>query len=144
MMSQMLQFEADYAKENNAKFWRSGSPFGVKKKPNVNRKDIQLIGEYFPNGGETYSCDELLRKLENDLGYDNTRAKKLITECQENGFLTYVENSVYTRQLEKNTSLFVSYQVLISSQSISDCLLFIFKNRTAIFLPRQSAGLEKP
>ena len=89
--------EADYAKENNAKFWRNGSPFGVKKKPNVNRKDIQLIGEYFQNGGERYSREELLRKFENDLGYDNTRAKKLITECQVYGFLTCVENDVYTR-----------------------------------------------
>lgn len=89
--------ESEYAKENNAIFWRNGSPFGVKKKLNVNRKDIQFIGEYFQNGGEMYSREELLEKLENDLGYDNTRANRLITECEKNGFLTCIGKGVYTR-----------------------------------------------
>lgn len=89
--------EADYANENNARFWRNGSPYGISKKPNVDRKDIQLIGECFQNGGETYTLEELLQKLVDNLGYDKMRAKRTITECEVQGYITNVGNDIYTR-----------------------------------------------
>lgn len=91
------KFEADYAKRKKARFWRNGSPFGISKQPNVNRKDIQLIGECFQNGGETYTLEELLQKLEDSLGYDKTRAKKTITLCETQGYITNIGNGIYTR-----------------------------------------------
>lgn len=63
----------------------------------MNRKDIQVMGEYFLDGGEAYTLEELLQKLVIDLGYDKRRGKRLITECEVNGFITCVGNGIYTR-----------------------------------------------
>ena len=60
-------------------------------------KDIFTIGGYFPSGGETYTTNELLFKLENDLGLDKKEANILIGKCVEQGFITECGNGVYTR-----------------------------------------------
>lgn len=92
-----IYFEDRYARENKAKFWRNGGPFDVPKIPRTDREDIRLIGECFQNGGETYTRDELLRKIKDELGYEESRAKRTITECEIYGYITNVGNDVYTR-----------------------------------------------
>lgn len=89
--------EKRYAAEHDAKFWRNGSPYDVPKKPKSDREDIQLIGECFRNGGKTYTHQELLRKLKAELGYNESKAKRTITECELHGYITNVGNGVYTK-----------------------------------------------
>lgn len=92
-----LNAERKYAEENHALFWRNGSAFGVKKKLNWNRADIQTLCNYFKNGGETYTEDELLMKLVADLGIEIKNAKTVITLCKNNGLIYEVDTGIYTR-----------------------------------------------
>lgn len=89
--------EKEYASKHTALFWRNGRPHVVKQETNYNRQDLQLIDSYFQEGGQTYTLEELLIKLENDLGYDSTASKKLITECVTLGFIYEADENIYTR-----------------------------------------------
>ena len=92
-----LATEREYAENNNALFWRNGGSFGIERKTNWARKDLNMIGSYFPNGGEIYSTEELINKIENDLGFDKTRAKTLITQSENLGIIYYMGENNYTR-----------------------------------------------
>ena len=48
---------------------------------------MQVIGDLFPNGGESYSIEELLYIIGNRLGYDVRYGKKLIRDWLKVGFL---------------------------------------------------------
>lgn len=78
-------------------FWRNGSPYGVKKKINLTSKRMQVIGDLFPNGGESYSIEELLYIIGNELGYDVRQGKKLIRDCLKVGFLIQMDETTFTR-----------------------------------------------
>lgn len=91
------QKEREYAEINEAFFWRNGGAYEVSHKTNWNRKDLQTVGDYFCNGGEFYSLEELLMKIETDLGYDHNRGKRLINECVRLGIVYCVGNNEYTR-----------------------------------------------
>ena len=88
--------DADIEK-NYAVFWRNSGSYGIKKMPNYRRNDIQIVSNYFSDGGENYTLDELIHNIERDLWYSQTHAKKLITECKSNGWITEVDTNVYTR-----------------------------------------------
>ena len=89
--------EKEYAEKHYAYFWRNGHPFGIKNETNWMRKDIQTIGNYFLNGGETYSLEELLNKIEVDLGFGEKRCKRLIKECERLGIIYCVNDDIYTK-----------------------------------------------
>lgn len=61
------------------------------------KNDYTTIGEYFPNGGETYTIEDLLYKIETDLGYDKEESEILIEKSVEKGFITACGNNTYTR-----------------------------------------------
>lgn len=71
------------------KFWSN-------KESHFLRNEFLTIGDYFQNGGESYSRRELIRKIENDLGYGKEESNELINKCEERGFITFVGN-VFTR-----------------------------------------------
>ena len=56
-----------------------------------------MVGELFPNGGEVYSHNDLLNKIDESLGYNNSQAERLIKDCIKAGFLTQMDNQTYTR-----------------------------------------------
>lgn len=56
------------------------------------KNEFLTIGDYFQNGGESYSRSELITKIENDLGYSKEESDELINKCEERGFLTSVGN----------------------------------------------------
>lgn len=89
--------EADYAQMHRARFWRNGHPYRVSGEIDVGRKDIQYMGDLFPNGGEFYAYEELLQKLKEKFGFDDSRAKRTITECEIQGFIFNAGEGVYTR-----------------------------------------------
>lgn len=60
-------------------------------------KEFLTIGEYFSNGGETYTQAELLLMLERDLGYSEEEGKILIANSVKKGFIEECDNGVYTR-----------------------------------------------
>ena len=60
-------------------------------------KEFLTIGEYFSNGGETYTQAELLLMLERDLGYSEEEGKILIDNSVKYGFIVECDNGVYTR-----------------------------------------------
>ncbi|MBD5130097.1 MAG: hypothetical protein HDT43_09260 [Ruminococcaceae bacterium] len=60
-------------------------------------KGFLTIGSYFPDGGETYTIDELLFKIENDLGYDRNEAKALIDESVKANFMIDCGDGAFTR-----------------------------------------------
>lgn len=88
--------ERSYAKEHHARFWRDGGQRGTRT-INVSREDVNILGSYFSDGGERYSLEDLLIKLENDLGYDATRGKRLISECENEGWIIRTNENEYTR-----------------------------------------------
>lgn len=60
-------------------------------------KEILVIGEYFQNGGETYTRDELLNKIERDLAFDRKQGTSLIAKCVNKGFIIECSSGIYTR-----------------------------------------------
>lgn len=72
------------------KFWN-------KKEFHFLKREFLIIGDYFKDGGETYTTNDLLFKIENDLGYDEDEGKYLIERCVEQGYIIDCGNSVYTR-----------------------------------------------
>lgn len=56
-----------------------------------------MIGELFPDGGEVYSHNDLLKKIEEMLGYDKSQGVRLINDCLKVGFLTQMDEQTYTR-----------------------------------------------
>lgn len=60
-------------------------------------KDYIAIGEYFTNGGETYTLTELLSKIKNDLGYDQETGGILIGNCVSQGWIIDCGDGNYTR-----------------------------------------------
>ena len=91
------KIERKYAQEHNAKYWRNGSPFGVKKTLNLTSKRMQVIGNLFLDGGEVYAEKELIRIIESELGYDISQSKRLINDCVNAGFLIQMDDELYTR-----------------------------------------------
>lgn len=89
--------EKEYANENHSIYWRNGSPYGVKKKTNLTSRRMLMIGELFPDGGEVYSHNDLLKKIEELLGYDKSQGERLINDCLKTGFLTQMNEQTYTR-----------------------------------------------
>lgn len=72
------------------KFWYAKEFYFMKK-------EFLTIGGYFDNGGETYTLEELLVKLESDLGCNQDDAKILIEKCVDRGFITDCGNGRYVR-----------------------------------------------
>lgn len=72
------------------KFWAAKELYFLKK-------EFLTIGGYFNNGGETYTLEELLVKLESDLGCNQDDAKILIEKCVERGFITDCGNDIYVK-----------------------------------------------
>lgn len=60
------------------------------------KKAEETVGNYFPNGGETYTKKELLEMIKNDLDFDEHKSIKLIERCTELGFILE-SNNTYTR-----------------------------------------------
>lgn len=60
-------------------------------------KEFITIGDYFKDGGETYTLEELLLMLERDLGYSAEDGKILVRECVEQGYIVACGSGVYTR-----------------------------------------------
>lgn len=89
--------ESKYAKNNSAKYWRNGRPFGVKRRLDLTDKRMQIIGNLFSEGGEIYSEEDLIRIIEEKLGYDNKWAKILINDCVNVGFLFRMDDKLYSR-----------------------------------------------
>lgn len=92
-----MEIERNYAKENSAKYWRNGSPYGVKKTLNLTSKRMQVIGDMFPDGGEIYSEEDLIKNIKDNLGYCSKQAKRLINDCVNAGFLIPMDDKLYTR-----------------------------------------------
>ena len=67
------------------KYWSKKEFFFLKN-------EFLTVGDYFQNGGESYSRSELITKIENDLGYSKEESNELINKCEERGFLTSVGN----------------------------------------------------
>lgn len=61
------------------------------------KKEFLAIGDYFQNGGEIYSRNELTTKIENDFGYSEKNINELLTKCLDRGFLILTGNNAYTR-----------------------------------------------
>lgn len=61
------------------------------------KKEFLTVGEYFHDGGEIYTLEELLMKIENDSGYSAYDGKELIEKCIERGFIIDCGNNSYTR-----------------------------------------------
>lgn len=91
------EIESKYANEKLAKYWRNGSPYGVKKTLNLTGKRMQVIGDMFPDGGEIYSEEDLIKNIKDNLGYGSKQAKRLINDCVNAGFLFPMDNKLYTR-----------------------------------------------
>lgn len=89
--------EKKYAIENNAKYWRNGGPYSVKKKINLTSDRFQVIGDLFINGGELYRKGELIEIIKGKLGYNDRYAVRLINDCVKNGFLYEIDDEIYTR-----------------------------------------------
>ncbi len=64
---------------------------------NFLKEGFLKVGEYFKNGGEIYSQNELITKIENDFGYMEKDIILLLDECEKRGFITPVGNNVYTK-----------------------------------------------
>jgi hypothetical protein len=60
-------------------------------------KDYEIVGDCFPNGGETFTNEELLNKLRDNLGYDKKIGILLIKRCVDLGFIYDAGNDCYTR-----------------------------------------------
>ncbi|MDR5659877.1 hypothetical protein RH915_10285 [Serpentinicella sp. ANB-PHB4] len=60
-------------------------------------KDYEATGDYFKDGGETYTIEELLIKIESDLGYGQADGEKLIKKCVERGYISDCGNNTYSR-----------------------------------------------
>ena len=89
--------EKQYAKENNAKYWRNGSPYGVPKKINLASRRMQVVGDLFRDGGEVYKKEELVETIQNKLGYEEKAAVRLINDCVKENFLYEMGDGLYTR-----------------------------------------------
>lgn len=89
--------ERKYADENHSIYWRNGGSYGVEKKINLTSRRMLMIGELFPDGGEVYSHNDLLKKIEEMLGYDKSQGVRLINDCLKVGFLTQMDEQTYTR-----------------------------------------------
>lgn len=61
------------------------------------KKELLTVGDYFAEGGETYTYDELQCRIENDLGLSRPDASLLIKKCVEQGFITDCGGKRYTR-----------------------------------------------
>lgn len=61
------------------------------------KKEFLAIGDYFQNGGEIYSRNELITKIKNDFGYSEKDIIELLTKCVDRGFLIPTGNNAYTR-----------------------------------------------
>lgn len=55
------------------------------------------IGSYFPDGGETYTSEELSYKLMNDLGVSQEEVDIIIDKCLHHGFINQCGNNCYVR-----------------------------------------------
>ena len=73
------------------------SYYGEEKDFYFLKNEYLIIGDYFPNGGETYSREDLLCRIKNDLQCTNDDAQYLIEKCIERSFITDCGNDCYTR-----------------------------------------------
>lgn len=64
---------------------------------NLYPKEALVLDEYFPNGGETYSREQLISQLLNDTGLDRPEAEKLIDYAVTNNWIYDAGNDCYTR-----------------------------------------------
>ena len=60
-------------------------------------KEILAVGEYFKNGGEIYTKEELLSKIERDLAFDRKQGNSLIAKCVNKSFIIECSSGIYTR-----------------------------------------------
>ena len=60
-------------------------------------KPFYVVGELFPNGGETYTREELMLEFSVKLGYDSDESIRLIETCVAKGFIIEVSENIYTR-----------------------------------------------
>ncbi len=61
------------------------------------KKAFITVGDYFQSGGEFYTRDELITKIENDLGCSKQESIQLINKCEERGFITHIGGNIFTR-----------------------------------------------
>lgn len=61
------------------------------------KNEFLAIGDCFQNGGEIYSRNELITKIENDFGYCEKDIAELLTKCVDRGFIIPTGNDTYTR-----------------------------------------------
>lgn len=80
-----------------ARYMDLAEEFWFKKEQKLLKREFLTIGSYFPDGSETYTKDELLEKLENDLGFDKETGINFVERCEELGFVSKTDNNSYTR-----------------------------------------------
>lgn len=83
--------------EHVIRYMNLAEEFWFKKEQKLLKREFLTIGSYFPDGSETYTKDELLEKLENDLGFDKETGINFVERCEELGFVRKTDNNSYTR-----------------------------------------------
>lgn len=73
-------------------FW-----FWNEKEFYFSKNEYDTVGSYFPDGGETYTGEELSCKLMNDLGVDQEEIGVIIEKCLNRGFIHQCGNNCYVR-----------------------------------------------
>lgn len=71
--------------------------YWAKKEFELLKNEFLAIGDYFQNGGEIYSKNELITKIENDFGYSENEINEFLTKCVDRGFLIPTGDNAYTR-----------------------------------------------
>ena len=90
--------ESSYAKQEHACYWRNGGAFREKTKiVNLKEQVKQRIGDLFQDGGETYTCDELIYTICSEFGYEKSWAVRILNEMIGENHLIECSNKCYTR-----------------------------------------------
>ena len=61
------------------------------------KNEFLAVGDCFQNGGEIYSRNELITKIENDFGYSEKEIIELLNKCVDRGFIITTGDNAYTR-----------------------------------------------
>lgn len=83
--------------EDVVRYMNLAEEFWNKKEFYFLKKEFLIIGDYFKADGETYTTNDLLVKIENDLGYDEDEGKYLIERCVKQDYIIDC-GGVYTSQ----------------------------------------------
>ena len=83
--------------EDVVRYMNLAQEFWNQKESHFLKKEFCIVGDYFKNGGETYTINELLVKIESDLDCNENKGKYLIERCVERGYIIDCNNGFYTR-----------------------------------------------